>query len=241
MEYVKYFYWVASESIASVLNELKKKFERQEIPTAQIRQCEALSPNFTIMHVPPSVWSANCKRQGSWFRTSERAQDHLIVSTHPLNIPRVIQSGLIRLISIDKYPLFARDKIDELLATPTFKSRVPKEWFEYLPHERPLFQAYIDRYQLGVNLDDFLKFHSANHANFLLPKHHAALSCDFNGESVVCSLFAQEFTCSACMQIFGILGLHHEKMIIKKCPGLKYVNLKPNEYLFVQHSQLEPS
>jgi hypothetical protein len=237
MEYVKYFYWVSPAEIQGVLEDLKAKLDKNDIPKAQIRQCESLNSTTTIMHVPPEVWSANCKRQGSWFRTSDRAQDHLIVVNQPLDLDHVLQHGIIRLITVNDYPSFTREKIPELLTTPTFTSRVQKEWFEYLPSERPLYQGYIDRYKLGVTLDEFLTFHSANHANFLLPRQHAALYCTLEGESIVCSLFAQEFTCSACMQLFGILGLHHEKMIIKKCPGLKYVSLKPNEFLLVQHSK----
>jgi len=162
VDYIKFFYWIAPNNIEGVLQALKEKLNKNDIPTAQKSQCEALDRTTTIMHVHPEVWSSNCIRQGSWFRTSERAKDHLVVLNQDLLIEHILQKGIIRIITVENYPIFPFDRISALLATPTFASRVPQEWFEFLPAERTLGQSFIDHYHLNVSLEEVLKMHSAN-------------------------------------------------------------------------------
>lgn len=233
MKYQKFFYWVSPKDIEQVLEICKQVLKKDQIPEPRESPCEALYLHSQVMHVPPAIWSKRCYRQGSWFRTSQYAPLHLIVSNSALELPQSVKKGAIEVITVEDRPGLTKEEYFKLLKTKEFKKRAPDEWFHFLEKEIPAFQNYIDRKQLGLTLDELLEMHSANHANFLLPEGKNCLRVDYKGKSLACSLFSEEFICSACLELFGIVGDHLPKMIIKKCPGLKYVNLAHNEYFLV--------
>ena len=233
IDYIKYFYWIPPDNIDSTLDDIRKNAGITKISEAKLRQCEALQKSKKITHVPPSVWSENCYRQGSWFRTSDLQDYHLIVSNEELGI-KASFSGKITRISIDNYPEISKEAYLNLLQTKEFKNRAPEEWFHLLEREIPLFQNYLSNNNVKLELDDFLDMHSSNHANFLFPKGENPLIVTHEGEKIACSLFSQVFTCSACLELFGVLGRHLEIMILKKCPGLKYVLLGEDEYFLIK-------
>jgi len=231
-DYQKIFFWVNQEDIERKLEEIKKTLKIDRIPTARERQCEALSPNIKIMHIPPEVWSKSCYRQGSWYRSSTYSKKHLIVSNFDLSFLISVKAGVIKKIKIDTYPNLPKEKWMQLLETDSFINRAPSEWFQLLDREIPVFNNFIDRNRMNVSIEELLKMHSANHANFLLSRGETFLTCLYDGENIPSSLFPQEFTCSACLELFGVLGNQLQKKIIKKCPGLKYVTMNENEYFF---------
>jgi hypothetical protein len=59
---------------------------------------------------------------------------------------------------------------------------------------------------------------------------------ELDNESITCSLFPSKYICSACMELFGVLGRHIPKKAIKNCPGLKYAPLAPDEFFLVEIS-----
>ncbi len=77
---------------------------------------------------------------------------------------------------------------------------------------------------------EFLEYHSANHANFLLKMEDVRILKEYDGAMIPCSLFPSIFICSACLELFGVIGRHLPKKILKNCPGLKYLQLSDNEY-----------
>jgi len=233
MAYRKFFYWVSPEDIEAVLEECKRVLEKDQIPEPRERPCEALYQHSQIMNVPPSVWSRQCYRQGSWFRTSQYANYYLIVSNSALDLPQAMKKGVIEIVKLKNHPSLSKEAYLELLNTRSFIERVPEEWFHFLEREVPAFRNFIERKHLGLSLDELLEMHSANHANFLLPAGENALSVACEGELVACSLFPEDYICSACLELFGVIGEQLQKLIVKKCPGLKYVNLETDEYFLV--------
>lgn len=234
MKYQKFFYWVSPQDIEPVLEEFKRVLEKDQIPEPRERQCETLYYHSQLMHVPPSIWSKQCYRQGAWFRTSPYAKDHLIVSNSALDLPQAIRKGVIEIIKLENPPNLPKDQYLELLEKKSFIERAPEEWFHFLEREIPTFSSFIERKQLGLSLDELLECHSANHANFLLPQGQNYGMVAYKGEDVACALFPEEYVCSACLELFGVLGDHLQKLIVKKCPGLKYVNLERNEYFLIK-------
>lgn len=233
MTYQKYFYWVSPKDIEGVLESVKQQAKKDHIPEPRERPCEALYSYYQVMHVPPAAWSKQCYRQGSWFRTSQYATLHLIVSNSALEVPQSVKRGTIEVIKVENCQNLTKERYLELLKMDTFVKRAPKEWFNFLEKEIPAFQSYLDRRRLGISLEELLEMQSANHANFLLPAGENYQRVDYKGESLACSLFSEEYICSACLELFGVIGNQLPKMIIKKCPGLKYVNLADNEYFLV--------
>ncbi len=182
------------------------------------------------MLVPPDVWSKNCYRQGSWYRTYSDSKNFLIVSSFPLSLKNYVKAGIIKKVTINNYPSVSKDQWTRLFETKALKERAPEEWFQFLEREIPAFQSFIERNNMNISIQELLSMHSANHANFLLPKDEILITSVFEGENLPCSLFPQIFTCSSCLELFGVIGEHLPKKIIKKCPGLKYMNLAENEF-----------
>ncbi len=241
VDYQKYYYWVNPSTYEANIEQLLIKFPDLKIKYAESRQCEALYPSYSIVVVKPEVWSANCYRQGSWFRTSELKDMYLIVSNHPLEFLTAQESGKIRLVKLTNIPEFRMDesffrKIETLTNHPRLKERAPQEWFHLLDREVPLFEAFIRSRNLGVDLNTFLKIHTAGHALFLVNDkaigNYTKIPDDPDQE-IPCSMCPEEFICSACLEIFGVLGRLHKKLLVKRCPGLKYLKMERNEYLLI--------
>jgi hypothetical protein len=233
-EYVKHFYWINAEQIDAILEYVKRSLHAPSIPHARQRPCEALNPTFPVMHVPPEVWSANCYRQASWFRTSDLKDGHLIVANTALTIPDAILSGRITKIMQSQVPADSRQMYLPLLTSPEFVRRAPAEWFHLLDREIPIFKSFLDRIDAHIELDEFLERHSANHAHFLQPVENLLVTIEHEHERIPCSLFPSEFICSACMELFGVIGPHLPKKALKNCPGLKYAPLGAGEYFLVE-------
>lgn len=234
LPYIKYFYWIRHDDYKNIFNEIKDFFDGKEIPTAISRQCESLSMTRSVMIVPPEVWSENCYRQGSWFRNSDLNKDYLIVSSKELPIRSYIFRGKIQKIKIENLEFPSNFHYHHLLQSPEFKSKAPKEWFNLLEREKPIFKAFLERNKINLTLEELLSVHSINHANFLVSDPNLTFNCEYLCEIVRCSLFPQELICSACMEIFGVIGRNLKKMIIKNCPGLKYIQLIKNEFFFIE-------
>lgn len=232
--YIKYFYWIQHNDYKNVYNGIKDYFDGKDIPIAVLRQCESLSMARPVMIVPPGVWSENCYRQGSWFRDSDLKEEYLVVSDRELPILSFIFKGKIQKIIIENLVFPPSSQYKHLLESSEFKSKTPKEWFNLLEREKPIFKAFLERNMIKMSLNDLLVVHSINHANFLVHDENLAYNFEYNGEPVRSSLFPQELICSACMEIFGVIGRNLKRMIIKNCPGLKYIQMKKNEFLLVE-------
>ncbi|MEX2727042.1 MAG: hypothetical protein Q6353_007305, partial [Candidatus Sigynarchaeum springense] len=235
--YAKYFYWVDATQIEAILDTVKSWLQLQSIPRARQRPCEALNPTFPVIHLPPETWSATCFRQASWFRTSKLKEKHLLVSNSTLPIPLAILSGKITKITGQNVPAISRAQYVSLLETPAFKKRAPPEWFHLLDREIPVFKSFLDKIGVYIDLDEFLEKHSANHAHFLQPMENMLLTIEHEDEQIPCSLFPSSFICSACMELFGVLGSHLRKKAVKNCPGLKYAPLGLDEFFLVEISK----
>nr|MDO8088239.1 hypothetical protein [Candidatus Sigynarchaeum springense] len=230
----KFFYWVDANHVEAILDKLNSWLQVQSIPRARQRPCEALNPAFPVIHVPPDVWNATCYRQASWFRTSDLKDKHLLVSNTALSISLAILSGRISKITGPSVPIISRSQYISLLKTPAFIKRAPPEWFHLLDREIPVFKAFLDRIGVHIDLDEFLEKHSANHAQFLQPLGSVLATIEHEDRQIPCSLFPSSFICSACMELFGVLGSHLQKKAVKNCPGLKYAPLGPDEYFLVE-------
>ena len=242
VEYRKYYYWVSKADYEENLQKISEIHPELKMKYAESRQCEALYAAIPFMIVKPEVWSANCYRQGSWFRTSEFREKYLFVSNTPLNCIKFEESGEIRIIKLLDLPEFQLNeefmkKVEFFINHPQLKARAPEEWFHILDRERPLFENFIRNRKLGVDLPTFLKIHTANHASFIIQDDKRLVNyvkLDGEKSEIICSICPEEFVCSGCLEIFGILGQDHPKLLIKRCPGLKYVKMDKNEYFYVQ-------
>ena len=109
---------------------------------------------------------------------SEKAEKFLVVSNKPMDIPgckdpiTIVESNF----KPDRLP--SQKEILELIESDEYRKRKPKGWDKPDPIEKDFYQIYFERYGATDSFDfeKLLKYHSANHANFLNPKFFIILN-----------------------------------------------------------------
>jgi hypothetical protein len=214
--------WIASRGI--------------KIKDVHAAPCAALRPApRTALVAAPGVWSEVCRRQGSWYRTSARAGLSLLVA--PLPLPE--RAG-VSITEVDFSPplLPGHSDLVELTGLDSYRRLCPKEWGQV--GEDDIRQIMAFRARLAARLPDidpaepfeelFLS-HCANHANFISPRF-------FVEERGVCAPYSIAPTarvCSACLEIFDVLGSEHEIKYVVPCPGaVAIAGLEPDRYLRIE-------
>jgi hypothetical protein len=165
------------------------------------------------------------------------ATAHLVVSATPVDpVPSTaFRAGIVTVIDAPFQPPEWGPNAAALVRNPAYTGKEPAEWPNLLAHEVPLFQGFIDRCGLGVSLEELLVRHSTNHANFLVPRE-LATTVLIEDIPTPHSLTAQNFTCSACLEIFDVIGQQWSQKALNKCPGLKYLPLRPGECVLTRRT-----
>lgn len=233
--YRKYFYWVDPDMTENLEEKLISAGYTKKVFFPRERPCESLHHSKKISIVPPISWNQRCYRQGSWYRSSEFNGLSLLISELPIPEIQYILRGRLTILTPDRNPEpLSNETIVKLRSHSEYHKMAPKEWFQLLPHEIPLFQRFIDRYNLKVSLEEFVDRHNTNHANFL-PHSEIEQYCLLSKEKrIPCSLYESNYVCSACVELFGIIGVENKRMALKKCPGLKYIDLSSTQYILTE-------
>ncbi len=229
--YKKYVYWMVADAFRRFQQEFEA-FEQKSLFIPERFPCEVLSPARPVGAVLPETWNKACKRQGSWYRTSDKAGQVIVVSANSLPSLQDNYWGEISVVSFHPPQLPSAKEVHDLIQTPAYISRVPKEWPHFSEDEKVRFRRFFDSKGISLSLDEVLLHQSANHANFL--QSDPAFAVLENSERVPYSIVPMELTCCACHEIFGVLGISHRKKYIMRCPGLKFVDLAPGEYFLIE-------
>src|SRR5271157_2772225 len=217
--YQKYIYWLPEAEF----QDFKQNYETRTGKSLFISQrfpCEILSPSRQVGVALPEGWNYACKRQGSWYRTSDKAGLTLVASTNSIEDLKAFLWGRVSVVPFQPPALPTEDEVQELYTDPAFTERAPEEWFHLSDDEKERFRRYFETRGMDISLDEVLVHQSANHANFLRPAPHFAV--EENGEVTPYSIMPTELTCCACHEIFGVLGTQHPRKYVMRCPGLKF-------------------
>ena len=163
-EYKKHIYWLTEDEEAR----LRDKLARRDIQLKSARGivCTPLDHINKITSVAPDVWDETCKRQGSWYRTSEKAGLFLIIISFDLEgykarkAATIIESDFVppRLATLKEKKALARDV--------ELERRLPPEWNQVSDREKGIYLRWARR--LGSDVEDYeflFLAHTANHAN----------------------------------------------------------------------------
>jgi hypothetical protein len=195
--------------------------------------CRVLRSSTEVGYVAPSVWNGFCKRRTSWYWKSDRTEKFLIVSNQPVDIPgckdpiTIVESNF----TPDRLPSLR--EIFELTESDEYHKRKPKGWDRPDAIEKDFYQIYFERYGVTDSFDfeKLLKYHSANHANFLDPKFSIIL----NEAKVPYSIADTIHVCSSCLEFFNILGNQWALKYVVPCIGaVKFAGLPINHYFEVK-------
>lgn len=157
---------------------------------------------------------------------------HLIIAEHSLEELSAYRKGRISVTELDPIEPPTEEELRALVAEREYRESEPEDWTRTTEDDERSFRRF--RKITGVNrsLREMMLRHSANHANFILsrPRYYKREG----KKRIPLSIVSQLETCSACHELFGILGAHHSRKYVAKCPGLKYVDLRPGEFFIVE-------
>ncbi len=229
--YKKFVYWLPADEF----NRFRSQFEQdkhKEVFVPVRYPCEVLSPARPLGAVLPETWNKSCNRQGSWYRTSAKAGQVILVSNEILPDLKEHLSSQVSVVRFTPPQLPSIKEIQDLIKTPTYTSRAPEEWPHFNLEEQIKYRKYFDAHGISLSLDEVMTHQSANHANFLQTDPPFAVLED--GTRVPYSIMPLELTCCACHEIFGVLGAEHPRKYVMRCPGLKFVDLAQGEYFLIE-------
>ncbi len=235
--YRKIIHWLHPIEHAEALAELRN--DKKRVYKAKRHPCQALYPRREIALVEPGVWDLQCLRQGSWYRASRRRGQTLLVTNQPLD--GFSPWGDLTLEPF-RPPRIATDKdVVEMLCDARVPEILPEGWGLFTAWEVQAIQAYLAGEGMERSLQEVFSYYTANHLNFIFPRFF--VQDDRGGPVIPYSIQRTALVCSACVEIFGVLGGGFPVKYLVPCPGLKYVKPGPSEYLRVTRivTEQEPS
>jgi hypothetical protein len=228
--YKKYYYWLDSTSLKTLKGSLKKLdielIEETRIP------CRVLRTSIEIGCVASPAWEGFCKRRTSWYWNSEKAENFLIISNRPLDLPTSKSWGTMTESNFrpDRFP--TPEEIAQLIQSKEYQKEKPSAWDNSDLSEKDFYRRWFERH--GINgpfdFEKILMIHSANHANFLNPKFFVTKGSAKAPYSIADSIHV----CSSCLEFFNILGSQWALKYVVPCIGaVQFAHLPADQYFEV--------
>lgn len=231
MNYRKFCYWVLPEK----LEKLKKDFEEKGLAELEETQipCRVLKASSEVAWVSESAWRGFCARRTSWYWSSDKVGQYLIVSQKP--IEQINPEGCIMISDSDFKPLQLPSSAElvELINSKEFQMRKPSSWEKVEESEKEFYQSWFQRRSPNTPFDFNKLFasHSANHSNFINPKFFVIQ----DGEKSPYSIGESLWVCSSCLEFFNILGSQWKTKYVVPCMGaVLFARLPMDRYFEVK-------
>ena len=230
-KYQKFCYWVDADCLKKVREHVEQsggEFDDEaRIP------CRVLRASREFSYCAPTAWYGFCRRRTSWYWESEKAGQHLIVSSTSFDDLDMGTPIIITESSFKPDRLPSSDEIAQLVKSQEYQKRKPRAWEEVEPIDIDFYQTWFERHPENepFDFDKIFMSHSANHANFLDPKFFVKL----NGATVPYSIADSIHVCSSCLELFNILGEQWPVKYVIPCIGaVQFAHLPLNRYFKVE-------
>ena len=109
---------------------------------------------------------------------------------------------------------------------------IPQRWQRVGEMERRILLRWA--LKLGSDIEDYDSLylsHTANHANFIKP----VFFIQENETLIPYSIDRSAHLCSACLEVFQVLGGDYPVKFVAPCPGMTiFARLRPDSYLRVE-------
>ena len=228
--YRKWVYWLDPASRKDALDEISQN--KKIVHRAKHQACEALYSRREIVLAGPEVWDRRCQRQGTWYRASEKKGLYLVVSNEPLRDFDLC--GLITMEPFEPPRLAADEDVLDMMTDERAQDVLPEGWGLFSPWELQAILAYLNQEGINRSVQEIFFYYSANHLNFVFPRFFLE---DSRNGPVPYSIQKTPLVCSACAELFGLLGESHPVKYVVPCPGLKYVSVDSGTYFRVDASR----
>lgn len=228
--YTKHIYWLTKADEERLRVELAVRGIK--LKSAKGIVCTPLDEINKITSVAPEVWDDTCKRQGSWYRTSDKNGLYLVISSFELEDYKDQKAATITESDFVPPRLATLEDKKDLVRDILLKKRVPDDWLHPGDTEKRIYLRWAKRLGSDVEDYDFLYMsHTANHANFINPRFFVK---DGN-ETIPYSIDRSFHLCSCCVELFQVLGGKYKHKLVAPCPGATiFSRLKPDRYLLVE-------
>ena len=238
-QHSKYIYWLPHNDFVKFENDVKPT--EFELKPARKTSCGTLNAKGkTVRYASPEIFSGLCKRQGSWYRESNKAGSYLVVSEEKL--PDKYNQFLdANITESDFSPQSLPDQsgIQKLVDSEEYQSQHPDDWEKKTFKDGLLYKIFFTItgfWGFGDNINKHWNNHRANHANFLTHQY----TTDIDGESIPYSVTNNDGVCSSCVEFFNIIDQDSRKMV-RACPGAVYFSsVKREKYYDVQPVKITP-
>lgn len=232
----KYIYWLDKRVLDEAITYLKQ--QGKKVSHALMTPCEVLKARgTTVMVASPEVWSRVCTRQSSWYRTSNKSGQSMIVST--ARLPSEYDQYLDAQITVSDFmpeELPTRKQLRQVVASPAYVERRPDEWEKPGIKDSVMFKSLFSVtgfWRWGDNMGKHWLNQRANHANFLSESY----TTDLDGQKVAYSVTENKGVCSSCVEFFNVIQEDRRKLV-RACPGaITFGSAQKDVYYDVQPSR----
>jgi hypothetical protein len=231
----RYAYWLGPEELESVKRRHLEEKRRRLMPVKGV-PCKGLHPSVEISYVAPGEWDKVCRRQGSWYRESARRGACLVVADEPNRLPGRRPTTIIESSDFAPPRLPDPEEAAELARSEAFVRRAPRGWYEVSDRDRAHWRRMLSMMAASGDLDDLIEQHAANHANFIAPRFFVREGADRRPTPY--SIARTAGVCSACVELFDLLGADYPTGYVMPCPGLVlFARLAADRYVRVTRSR----
>ena len=229
----KYLYWLSKDE----LDQVKPGLKAAGIKLAAVLKtpCEVLKASGNkALYASPTVWSTICKRQGSWYRASDRAGKYMLISEQRL--PASCDAYIDSEISANDFTpekLPNTKQLVGLVESDEYTQQRPDGWEDTSVKDSVMFKMLFTLtgfWGWGDNLKSHWLNHRANHANFLSKQ----FTTEVDGEDVPYSITSNDGVCSSCVEFFNVVS-QDDRKLVRACPGsITFANLERERYYDVK-------
>ena len=224
---MKYIYWMD----AALFDRVRIMAAENGLMMHEAKKavCVPLSKKIDLGYVPPDAWEKYilCKRQLSWYKTSPYFGQTLLVSSLNLAPWGLLEETRIQdsKFRCRKFP--DRSKQLALLDRESYQVSKPDAWDKIDNEEKGRNGRWLKIMGIhGKSYEELFITHCANHANFIEPEYFLE-----NGEPIPYSLGRTSHVCSACLELFNIIGSEWKKKLVTPCPGaVLFAGMASNRY-----------
>lgn len=210
----RYIAWLSAQD-ASTLREMLKS-HGTKIHDIGGKPCKALRPSKGVSFVAPEVWDADCKRQGLWYRQSKKAGLVLVVAPEVLGKYGVAIELAVSLTEVKPPRQATAEDVRVLMEGEAIRKLIPEGWSHKSAESKKKDMAAARRWgSQHTDWDELHRLQTAGHANYVVPRLYVVEK----GCRVPVPIADTAHSCSACLELFNILGEAFPKKYVTPCIG----------------------
>jgi hypothetical protein len=216
-QFSKYIYWLDKTELDDIRAALK--LQGYSFSRAMKTPCEVLkAKGKKLVYGTPGIWSLVCKRQGSWYRDSNKNGKYMLVSDHLLDEKYDNYLDVtIRQSDFTPEQLPDRRQLSVLVRAPEYQSKKPQQWEQVKVLDKVMFKTLFTFTQFwgwGDNMKKHWLNQRANHANFIAKQYTTTI----DDEDVAYSVTDNDGVCSSCVEFFNVIQ-QQDRKLVRACPG----------------------